>query len=368
MRYTNITILLIFIYSTIYAQTGFVRGYYVNNQQDTIHGYIEYRAAFSNSKKFNFKAEQSDKYITLKPSEVSSFVIDQQVYYERHSLNNGNRFFFIVLVKGQLSLLYHKGLYLAKDNEGNTFFISKNQSSIKEEDEKNKKETLKFLTKDCENFAKLYIDNKNNNLSLEEIFKRYNVCAGVLPTVPKDIKIKPKINIGVMGLVGSDNLFFNSTLEAADFDSETIFSGGVFSSLFIPKGGDRLRLIVEGYYTRSNRYSFFSDGQTNNDLFIKQSALDVPIKIRYFYHHLFFEAGIHSQFLLSQASDWRIETMDQNLVYTENGALYDMDTWKKGYVLGTGLKFQLFDHTFFSSIRYISFRETTTHIYLSIKE
>lgn len=107
------------------AQTNFHPGYVVKQVGDTLHGEIDSRGDYMMGKKCKFRTIGDHEIITYSPSDIIAYKLTDNKYFISKSFN-GKRIFFELLVKGQVSIYFHK------DIKGNHYYIDKEGLGIRE--------------------------------------------------------------------------------------------------------------------------------------------------------------------------------------------------------------------------------------------
>lgn len=361
--FTKAKILLFFIFLTCFinvnAQTNFIKGYYVNNAQDTIHGYVDYRSEKRNYNILVFKKELNSKPIRLNPEDIIGFTVDNKDFYEKQNFKNrkGEALygFFRIIIRGKLSLLRYHSRYFAKNLEGEVFEISKRTelSDGKIREDYYGLGMLKVLMKDCNGISSDFLEKEYKSTSnFIRIFRIYNSCVNSALLEPSKVTIKPHLDLGVIVSPTITKLSLGSSLKDASFDKELSLGFGVFASLFLPKVDENIRLVLEANYSKYSQYAYFSSGNTNNDLFVDYSSVKIPVFIRYSFNRFFFDAGIQTQFITNQNFRWRIETIQQSNIYTDEGEVTPLNNRTTGYLVGVGLKQSILNHPVRASIRF----------------
>jgi len=376
MRYSKILLFLFFFIASLRleAQTNFLKGYYVTFSRDTVHGFIEYRFENRNQKVCAFRKELNGEIHKFFPMDIAGFTIDEKIFYESHSFKTrmGVEFygFFKVVVRGYLSLLQYESISFVKASDGEVFDISK-KSAIT--DGKLRVDNrglgmLFFLMADCEEISRSTIERYyKSSAGLTEIFVRYNQCKSSPAVMLERMRISPHFDFGLQTSLSLVKLELSSSLKEADLANELCLGAGGFISVFLPKVDERIRLVIEGNYNQYKNYAYFSSENTNNDLFIEYSSLRVPILLRYNFDRIFFDFGIQNQFVLGQDLKWRIETIQQDIIYTNDGYVEPFKGWTSGYTAGVGLKYTLAGYSMRSMLRYSSIGDSSNTYYPTFK-
>lgn len=359
----RLKVLLFFIIllraSILIAQTNFVKGYYITNTQDTVHGYIDYRSERRNYELCIFKGDLESKSMKFLPQNILGFTVDDKDFYELHSFKNrrGEELlgFFKVVLRGRLTLLRYHSKYFVKNLGGEIFEISK-QNVIS--DGKIRTDyfglgMLKVLMKDCGEITGRYLEMEyRSSPNFVDIFRKYNLCMGSPIYESEEIVIKTHIDYGLQIAPTIATLQFNPSLEQVKFKEDYSFGFGCFASIFLPKVNENFRLVVEPSYNSLNFYRFFNSGNTNNDLFVDFSSIKLPLIMRYNFKRFFFDMGIQNLVVFDQDLRWRVETIQQGTVNTTERQITPFNVWNSGYSAGVGLKFNLVNYPIRSSLRF----------------
>lgn len=107
------------------AQTNFHSGYVIKPVGDTLHGEIDSRGDYMMGKKCRFRNIGDHEIITYSPSDIIAYKLTDNKYFIS-KLFKGEQIFFELLVKGQVSIYFHK------DMNGNHYYIDKDNLGIRE--------------------------------------------------------------------------------------------------------------------------------------------------------------------------------------------------------------------------------------------
>ncbi|MCZ4694082.1 hypothetical protein DWB61_02730 [Ancylomarina euxinus] len=121
MKLKNMMLLVFLCLNSILnAQSNFKKGFVITNSNDTIQGEIDYRGDISMNKKCRFK--NGDNLVTYTPDDISAYKFIDGKYFVSKNFQ-GEKSFFEFLIKGQVSIYFHKNLkgrhyYIEKDGLG----------------------------------------------------------------------------------------------------------------------------------------------------------------------------------------------------------------------------------------------------------
>jgi hypothetical protein len=347
------------------AQTNFVKGYYITAAQDTVRGFLEYRTERRNFRLCVFKPDFNGKPVKLSTADIKGYSFGGKEFYEKHSFKSkkgskdesGEELygFFKILVRGSLSLMRYHSRYFVEDQDGKIYEISKKEEMFDLEMRKDYTGygMLKALMKDCEQAtADIVKVEPDTDQGFIAIFEKYYDCTKGHMQITEAPPIKLQVDFGLEGSAASTKVALGGPLENARLDGYTSFAVGAFSSFFLPKVNEKFRFLVEASYLNYKNYAYFHYGYTNNDVYVRYSALRIPVLMRYNWKAFFFDAGFQSQYVLSQGFKWRIETSSPPVITTTDGVVDPMQKWSMGYLVGAGVKYKLADHILRSSVRF----------------
>jgi hypothetical protein len=368
MSVTKVSLFLIFLFGavTLKAQTNFLKGYYITATQDTIQGYIDYRSEQRNYKVCVFRETLNSKSITIYPQDIVGFAVENKDLYEKHAFlsRTGEEMygFFKVIVRGNLSLLRYQSRYFAKNSEGDMFEISKRRivSDGKVREDYYGLGMLVVLMKACDEITGSFLEKEYKSTSnLIHLFKRYNSCIGSSIFESGAIKIKPHLDFAGQVALTASNLSFSSSLEKAKPGTDLSFGFGGFASLFLPRVDERIRLLLEVSYGQYGEYSYFTSGNTVNDLFVDYKYVKTPVFIRYSNNKLFLDIGFQNQFILNEDLKWRVETVQLDNVFTRDGRMIPFNKLSSGLLVGLGIRYKVSNRVIMSSVRFSASRASS---------
>ncbi len=123
-----------------YAQSNYRRGYVITHENDTVHGWIDYRTDQMNAMVCNFKITLEDNAQTFFPGQIPGFryVDDGKFYISRViKLNKEQRTVFLeYLLQGIMNLYYYEditdnmGYYCFEDGDGEMTIVTKKEDEI----------------------------------------------------------------------------------------------------------------------------------------------------------------------------------------------------------------------------------------------
>ena len=181
-----ILILLLYL-SDLQGQTLFQPGYVITNENDTLHGLIDYRGDTRNAKRCDFKTDLNSSVQEFTPQTIKGYRFIDGKYYVSKIIKSNDKevqIFLEYLVNGI------NDLYFYADITQNHYFIEKSDGKLIEltnerkmisidgkdyiQESKNFIGLLKFAFGDCPQIFPLINKAKFENKSLIDITKRYH--------------------------------------------------------------------------------------------------------------------------------------------------------------------------------------------------
>jgi len=379
MRTTNIIILLFCLISPTWvaAQTNYLPGYFVTANSDTVEGLIENRGNVKMSRFIVYKANAGSDPVRVYPENTRSVIIGDKNVLEVYTITEGSRqvhAFFEKIIDGRLSLYRY---------DGKRYFIKKGDEPIREitlsrevpdqlphinKDDLGFGPTsrlqtmykglgvLRVATRDCPSFSEQFLIDQyaTSTVDYTAIVTKYNQCFPEKQVVIESIRIPAHINFGIQGSLNSTQQNFANAEGMTDASFALRFSGagGLFFSLFHPRFGDNVRLVLEPAYGKYNGYSFFKSGQTVNDLYIRYSYVRVPLLLRYYHKRFFFDGGLSNFFVVNQNQTWRQEISLNNVVATSDRSDYKIKSSFTGVAVGIGRTLEMGGRDVHTSVRF----------------
>ncbi|WP_406685056.1 outer membrane beta-barrel protein [Seonamhaeicola sp. MEBiC1930] len=297
-----ITISLLFLFQNYSAQENFIEGYIINKQDDTIHGFIDYKNWSNNPQEIKFKNQRENSSRPQSPNSIKEFGIKNKIYLSANvdieissdksqdpNLKLKNKKVFLqVLYKGK------KNLYVYKDKWGpNNFYIKQNSELMllihkKHLNENSIIENNRFrgqlilYLKDCPSLKPKINNSSYNKKNLINIFKKYYECSNspleFQPTKPK-IKIEKGIIAGfsLTSLnfeYGKSDLLIYPHL-STNYNSSTDISLGLFLDVIFPKDQGKWSINNEILYSSFETTGYHENYENENVYTIKNSRINL---------------------------------------------------------------------------------------------
>lgn len=217
MKHLPVLFLVVLLNFAAFGQDKFVPGFYVTNANDTVSGFIEYKANYN--KGLKFRQQLKSPVTRLKIMEVKAFGFSDGSIYERVDVPledfSSSPLFVRVLVKGQLDLLSYKGnLFIGSDKKGR-FKLAKGKSSSSTEGLKNyQKNTgiFNILFQDCKVVKDEAQHAKVNMSRLTELLKAYHTCVGASHHDYEARRAARSVRFGFFAGYNNSNLSFGDPI------------------------------------------------------------------------------------------------------------------------------------------------------------
>jgi len=248
MKHTLLSILGLFVVLfNLNARSVFLKGYVIDNKNDTIWGLIKQDANISNTDKCIFKIRPEAEKQIYQPADIKSYrIVDGKYYVSRLVMVNGKpqQIFLEYIVQGLVNIYLYANLegihYLVDKGDGNLMEL-KNTTSLSEKDgvtySHDKKEYIGLLTyvfqespKTCENAISKNLDCS----SLIDLAVGYHkdMCAEnkciIYEKKPDVIKLYFGLQLGVN---------YNSLTKGKADDTQLYFQNIQFNSFISPALG-----------------------------------------------------------------------------------------------------------------------------------
>lgn len=365
-----------------YSQKNFSQGLVVNNNGDTLRGYVDYRNWAINPKAVDFKATAASSTRTFLSTDIIEFRVDDEIYvsaivqaentpvedsrleYDSRLRITVDTVFLQTLVEGK------KGLYLYRNKEGReNFYIKKDgafelliykkyfvkqgtTTSIRTIS--NYVGQLNLFFYDCPAILRKVNSASYDQGTLIKLFREYYKCFSIETTFQREAE-RIHLEIGALAGASSSKLKFNSALtsldhlENSDYKWSTDFSGGLFFDLTMPRRMRRLSLNNELLVTMYETNGYNEQTNFNNDNIkitteFTYSYLKLNNMLRYRFLLgnvvLFINGGVSNGLLLSQEQHLKKEvttTYSGTTVY-EGSPLPQTKKTDFGFVAGAGVR------------------------------
>ncbi len=262
-------VLILCIYSSM-AQTDFRSGYIITNENDTIHGLIDYRGGPRNAKECNFRENESSPVREFKPFDIKAYRFTDSKFYISKSIKiNDNEIpvFLEFLVNGIADLYYYADgtsiHYFIEKQDGKLIELTNAEERVNvggHEYARESKRYIGLLTyafSDCPQIFPSINRAKFNDESLVEVTKEYHdykcedgrsciIYEKKLPVVKLKFASYISLNRSTLDLLHAKNY------EAIRFDAAYHPSIALQLNFDLPRASEKLSLQVAGILSKSD--------------------------------------------------------------------------------------------------------------------
>jgi hypothetical protein len=326
----------------LHAQSDFRNGYYINNNNDTVFGLINYKGNKANAKKCIYRENIDSKNQLFTPDQIKGYRFINSKYYVSKTVYNETKteqLFLEYLLSGIIDLYYYrdeKGEHYFVDNGNEKLYELKNEekeiiinNSRYVKESKEYMNILKAIFKESPEVSKRVESIKLNHKSLIDITHDYHneICKDEECIIYEKKLPKLKSSFGIVAGLNcisivethtlSGNLYY---LNNSNFGFSFFPSIGLYYKKNMPFINERMYFQYEGTYsyvniTTSNSYSTpsyhifyindisFTKNVLNNLIFVKyefpKGKIRPTFQVGGFANYLFktdYERNLEAQF------------------------------------------------------------------------
>jgi len=377
---------LILCTTSVFSQKDFRKGYIINNEGDTIYGYLDYRGNKSSAIKCLYKPDLKQDAIVYKPSDIKCYRFIDGKYYVSKSLNDSldsEKLFLEYLINGIA------GIYYYRDYNGEHYFIDKGDGkliALKLErstttegsltyvtETKKYVGTLKYLMADAPSLSNEINHSSLSHKSLIKLGKDYHeaVCTSGSCIIYEKELGKPKIYFGLIGGVGlytmasgDQNTKEEEYLNDNKFTSNLTPNIGLFFKTNFPSLNDKMFVQYDLTYSEEDlSYSYqieypYDIRTFQLDQSLKRQTLSQSLMLKFERQQGTFRPliGIGGFFNYYFSSDYElklIEMSPEGEIYSEqynyNSPFHSIDY---GISICTGVNFVALNRLMFIDLKY----------------
>ena len=299
---------LVFIVTKSFAQIEFVKGYFIDSNNQRIDCLIKNKEWKKNPREVIYKISENDGEKTLNVSDIKEFGIGKisryvstkieidrssdiisQLNMDRNPIWESDYLFLEVLIDGRISLLYFRDETIDRFfyQIGDTVQQLVHKKYLTESNTVKVNNTFRqqLLTSiNCNNKSVEDVNKINCTKSdLKKYFIDYNKCLGVESTdyssqIVRDqfnLKLTPGINYSTLSII--DATGYNNVYKA-DFEGRKNIRFGLEAEFVLPFNKNKWGVIVEPNYQTYNSTLMIS-----NKAFLAQyNSLEIPVGLRYY--------------------------------------------------------------------------------------
>jgi hypothetical protein len=356
--------LLLFIFflnfctNQIFSQFDYRKGYYINNNRDTIYGLIDYKGDIENSKECHFKLNGHSKEAVFLPDQISSYRFLEDKYYVSKKIKDieSEKYIFLeCLLKGKATVYYYRSnkidrYFIEKDGvigelTNDEVIINDINGVVGVRNSNKYKGYLKSSFQDCPNIFPKIDSTDFNKKSLIKITKEYHdqICSDEKCIIYTKNIPKIETQYGLFFYYAFPDFIDSKSLNSIKIQSLCVGSTVVFGMPGINRNVAGQISLGYGYtssqYQPTTAYSFYN-------LFYDFSFIRTEINLLYGLpfkkFNSFFSFGIPFYITLNSKQYLQYDDtkyiMDNYRIYTN----YFVDRKIVGFNLGFGMKHELF--------------------------
>lgn len=293
--------LIIFLcLADLMGQSNFRPGYVITNENDTLHGLIDYRGDARNSKKCDFKENQSSVVKEFIPFSIKGYrYTDGKFYISKSIQSNGKeiQLFLEFLVNGISDLYYYSDgtefHYFIEKSDKQLFELTNEKKYFIDNGAMKSRKTnryiglLRYAFADCPQIFPLITKARLEDKSLIEITKKYHeyVCNDQkcviyekqLPAIR--FKFAPFVSMNESSLKFSNNPYY----EAINFNKPVYPMIGLLLNTSLPNANEKLSFQVSGEFGKCNFHGTGRGPYDNafEEVFFNTSIIKIKAGFKY---------------------------------------------------------------------------------------
>ena len=303
-RVLFISVFIMLYIVEVYGQTDFRQGYFINLENDTVFGLIDYRGDIRNSRLCVYKKDSISDPIRYKPGEIESYRFIESKFYISKTIKikkEEKQIFVEYLVNGIADLFYYRDIdsyhYLLETSNGQLLELTNEEKTIYVEGKgEARRKTNKYIGllkatfSDCMEMQSEIEKAELNHKSLINITKKYHdyVCEGEKCIIYEKKKVKVKFKVAPIIGINICNLSFNPDYFFSSFDFEkSIYPTiGILLNAGMPGLNEKLSFQTEIIMTKNYFYGFKTSTVNNTayyDMHIHTSSIQSSFGLKYTY-------------------------------------------------------------------------------------
>lgn len=361
-----------------YSQLDFREGFIVTSEGERINGFLNYKEGYQKFSSCEFKDSEKSNTVIYFPNQLQSYGYNDDAYFitkeiETPNLENLNKVFLEVLVKGKATLYKHRGSFYIE--KADTIFhelenkIKTVEKYGQEYVKKSKRYVgvLNYMLSDCPTINKRIKGILLKEKSLTQLVEAYNSCSNESSITYKSNKKWIDIAPGVTFGLNSSTIELLSGIPeiknnlAGTYNSEVNIMPGLFFDFTFQKINERFSLHTGAFILKSTYETLiiYETGPNSyrNDITLELKQIKIPVGIRYNFPDRnitpFINAGLSTTIPVETNSLWIQEREGDGTIETTESIAFKINEPRIGYWAGLGIKKKLLKNlTGFSEIRY----------------
>lgn len=370
-----------------FGQTDFRSGYYITWDNDTIHGFLDFRGAKRNSSVCNFKESLNSDPIQYNPEDIKAYRFDDSKFYvsKKVEINNIEKQVFLeFLINGMADIFYYSGensmRYFIEGKDGRLVELNNDfKDEYSESGDHYKRESMKYIgvlkatLADCSEVQPDIVHARLNHKSLINLGKKYHdyvcdneECIVYEKPVPKfKLKVAPFVGVSLIKLSFPEDDFYDNGASFSDFDFNSVIAPtvGFVVNTSVPQLSERLSadLGVNVYQFKTNA-TFRTSRDIINDLYdahLEFTSLQTVVAAKYTFPKRkitpSFAIGFASNFFLSKSQNVTIKRYhnEDEIDSKERTDYFPIVTALHGLYTELGSNFTVNNrHIFFTTLKF----------------
>jgi hypothetical protein len=278
------------------AQSDFRSGYVVNNNDDTLYGYIEYKGDMANARKCVFARDKNAEKQVFTPEQIKGYRFNDSKYFVTRTIKTGDTeelLFLEYLINGVVDMYYYR------DDLGDHYFIDNGDGQIRAlkndvkevyrnntryfKESKEYTGQLRYAFRESPIISSRVEDLKLNHKSLIRIARDYHnqVCpdeACIIYEKKEPVNVQkagPLLGINILSLeVSHEIVTMHGELRNVHFDLNTYPLFGLFYKRNLPFINEKLFIEYQAAFGYTKYNSMHRDSN-----FVFNTIADYHIKM-----------------------------------------------------------------------------------------
>jgi hypothetical protein len=385
MKNHSFLFILIFCVNALTAlsQDNFEKGFVIDLQGDTIHGFINNTDRVQNPEAILFKRDNDSITTTYLPGNIKKFMVGRDLYLSAKIVTAGDGIptienqskspswvFLLAIAEGSRSIYYFadkslSGQFFIKEDSVFTLlnyreYAVTDGNGVKtiKKDQRFKGQLILYL-QDCPGLREEISSTALNEKDMNKLFLKYYRCKSETAYLRKMKKMR--VEFAALGGTSLTNVVFNKVdetqyiLPVANADYQTYFQPlfGICTEFILPKNHEKLTLLAEGFYSSIHiKGSYVIQGYNAQnhtdytvDIAVKQVMLNAALRYRINLGNmrLFFDGGLSYGIAISSETSLNaVQYYYGSIIELPEKEAIGIENTELGFFTGIGLKYSRF--------------------------
>ncbi|HET6558584.1 MAG TPA: hypothetical protein VFG54_14795 [Prolixibacteraceae bacterium] len=359
---TLLTLLFLCCFLGLKAQTNFLPGYIITNENDTLNGLIDYRSEARNAKKCEFKESEMAPVREFLPHSIKSYrFIDRKYYISQNIMVDGNEIpvFLEFLINGISDLYFYtdgkKSHYYITKEDGKFFELTNDEVQFERDGKQYVTRSKKYIGQlknvfaDCQQLYPMINSSKMGHKSLIDLTRKYHdyVCDGEkciiyekkLPAVRFSFAPFAATNASFLKFIGND------LYGALDFGRSAYPTYGLALNTSLPRFSEKLSFQLSCEYGKAYFHGTGNPPHTNafDEVQIHTTVLKNKVGFQYTWpkgkFRPTFLLGLNYIKLMETDAERTEDLMGTQSVFMEKYSDVPLDDMLVGYNIDLGISY-----------------------------